>query len=140
MNIGFWTSIAKSAAQRWHFVIFLSAGLRSASAVCYDNLGCFENAPPFDNAAKQVPQAPAQVGTKFLLFKKATRNGPAKQLSYTDINVIKASGFDSALPVKILIHGFSENENSKWLNKMKNAFLDTVLAPMVKANGAQDFG
>ena len=50
-------------------VIAMAAVLNiSNDEVCYDGLGCFSNDTPFNNAAGNLPQSPADVGVRQLCY------------------------------------------------------------------------
>jgi hypothetical protein len=95
------------------------------TTVCYDNVGCFNNLPPFDNAAFDLPRAPADIGTKFLLFTRTNPHNP-DTLEYVSQASIASSHYQRNLPTKLIIHGFSNNVRTQWLHTMKDAFLSQV--------------
>ena len=65
-------------------------------SVCYPNVGCFDNQPPFDNANGLVPQEPAFIDTHFLLFTKTNPLQP-ELLHYENADqAISKSQFNSS--------------------------------------------
>ncbi|XP_078319407.1 pancreatic lipase-related protein 2-like isoform X3 [Crassostrea virginica] len=90
--------------------------------VCYDHVGCFNNLPPFDNAAFDLPRSPEEVGTEFLLFTRGNPSSPDR-LSYVSQTSISSSHYRGDIPTKIIIHGFANTVNTRWLYTMKDAFL-----------------
>ncbi|XP_060587855.1 inactive pancreatic lipase-related protein 1-like [Ruditapes philippinarum] len=92
--------------------------------VCYEHVGCFSNAPPFDNADLVLPKSPSDVGTQFLLF---TREGPSgnvtNNITYTNTTDLENSYFSTSRPTKFIIHGFSNNIKTEWIYVMKDELL-----------------
>ena len=89
---------------------------------CFDVIGCFNNKPPFDEIGLFVENNPDIIKTEFLLF-TSSRQDQAHLLSYKDIDTIKNSGFDSNLPLKVIIHGYANdlnNQNTDWMRQMKS--------------------
>jgi len=48
-------------------------------------------------------------------------------LSYRDLDTIKNSNFDKSLPLKVIVHGFTNDLSWPWLYDLKDALL-TVIA------------
>ncbi|XP_062601983.1 uncharacterized protein LOC134263629 [Saccostrea cucullata] len=90
--------------------------------VCYDHVGCFNNLPPFDNAAFDLPLSPNQIGTQFLLFTRRNRNN-ADILDYVSHATVHNSHFSSTQKTKFIVHGFANSVKTAWLYAMKDAFL-----------------
>jgi hypothetical protein len=89
------------------------------SSVCYDDVGCFDNFPPFNNAGNYLPVAPEEINPEFLLFtRKSLEN--EEYLYYKDESSILNSKFDKNLPLKLIIHGFSNNKSTPCKFKKKN--------------------
>ena len=93
--------------------------------ICYRYVGCFDNFPPFDNANLFLPQSPETCGTQFFLF---TRQNPntSVALDYKDPTPLQRSQFDPKKPTKFIIHGFNNNNKTKWLYELKDDFLFNV--------------
>lgn len=94
------------------------------SIVCYDNVGCFDNNPPFNNAAFYLPISPNELKTQFLLY---TSQIGTDRLSYTDENSIQNSKFNKNYPLKIVIHGFQNTGFTPWVIKIVNHLLIAVI-------------
>ncbi|KAK3775712.1 hypothetical protein RRG08_006023 [Elysia crispata] len=95
----------------------------SALSICYGNLGCFTDDPPYTNTLGVLPGSPAEVGTRFFLY---TRASPyPEQLDYNFPANVNRSSFDPELPTKVIIHGYQNNLQTVWLSRMKDAFLAT---------------
>ena len=96
---------------------------RTNNSVCFDDLvGCFSNQRPFDNAGDILPKSPSDINTEFFLF---TPKYPifSQQLYYENVASVRNSHFDTRYPLKIIIHGFSNNKSTPWILEMKNALL-----------------
>ncbi|XP_076462116.1 pancreatic lipase-related protein 2-like [Babylonia areolata] len=95
------------------------------STVCYEAVGCFSNLAPFDNANNELPQPPDFVNTTFMLY---TRRNAGEHdyevLSYKNDTSLADSGFNSQLMTRVIVHGFSNSGFEKWVQKMKDAFLE----------------
>ncbi len=91
------------------------------SDVCYDELGCFTNGPPFGSTVARpigwLPDSPEKINTRFFLY---TRNNPTNPIS---IMHNKTQDLNGLLETKIIVHGFVHNSNKKWIIDMKDALL-----------------
>ncbi|XP_052686468.1 pancreatic lipase-related protein 2-like [Crassostrea angulata] len=90
--------------------------------VCYKYVGCFNNLPPFDNAAYDLPRSPEEIGTEFLLFTRRNPSNPDR-LDYVSQSSVVSSQFQRSVQTKIIIHGFANTVKTTWLYKMKRSFL-----------------
>ena len=91
--------------------------------VCYPVVGCFDNNPPYDNAALEVPQSPEVIDTHYVLFTQESPNNP-EVLSYNiDDQVIKESSFNASRWLRIIVHGFINNRDSSWIKPLKDELL-----------------
>ncbi|PIK44729.1 putative pancreatic triacylglycerol lipase [Apostichopus japonicus] len=110
--------------------LLLSIFLLGAAAekVCYPDLGCFNNLPPFldipDRPVSPLPDSREDVGTEFVL------NTPSNGFDFEyDIisnlvpDSLANSNFDPNLETKILVHGYGESGYSSWIETMGRAFL-----------------
>lgn len=93
--------------------------------MCYKYVGCFNNLPPFDNAAYDLPRSPEEIGTEFLLFTQRNPSNPDR-LDYVSQSSVVSSHFQSSIQTKIIIHGFANTVKTTWLYNMKDAFLTKV--------------
>jgi hypothetical protein len=101
----------------------------SKRIVCYDNVGCFENTPPFNNAAFYLPISPAESKTDFQLYTIGI--GPDR-LSYTNESSIRFSKYNKNYPLKIVIHGFQNSGltpdiQTYWVIQIVNNLLVAVI-------------
>ncbi|XP_077987390.1 pancreatic lipase-related protein 2-like [Glandiceps talaboti] len=104
-------------------VIFCLTKQGLADEVCYGDLGCFNNDPPYDNSPF-LPQDPADVATGFWLYTEHNmvnyqvidRNDPAS---------LENSNFDKNKDTKFLIHGWTSSGTTGWVNTMRDEFLNS---------------
>ena len=104
-------------------VLFLtlhcSLSVSAFTDICYGDLGCFTDRPPYGgtNIRKKgyVPQTPEKVGTIFDLY---TRNSSEK-ITATSI----PASYKPGLPTRFIIHGFIQSNQKPWLTEMKNSLL-----------------
>ncbi|XP_071811294.1 pancreatic triacylglycerol lipase-like [Apostichopus japonicus] len=108
-----------------------------ADTVCYDEIGCFSNEPPFrdlpDRPISYLPQSRADVGTTFLLN---TPSNPSAydSLSTYDTSTISASNLNPSLPTKVIVHGYTENGYVDWMRLMMEAFLQQGSYNVIRVN------
>lgn len=96
--------------------------------MCYTDLGCFDNAPPFldlqDRPLSLLPSSREDINTTFLLNTPTNPNESGQQLvSNQDLTTISSSNFDSNLPTKFIIHGYLEVGDLGWMTDMSSAML-----------------
>ena len=101
--------------------------------ICYAYVGCFDNYPPFDNAALDLPRSPDEIGTEFLLYTRRSWN-TSQHLNYSSLASVTNSLYKPSLKTKIIIHGFTNSIKSTWLYEMKDAFLKKVGKKMQNSN------
>lgn len=53
-----------------------------------------------------------QRDVRFLLRTRANRSGPPQQLSFNNLASIQQSSYDRSKPLRVLIHGWQEDETS----------------------------
>ena len=90
-----------------------------ADKVCYNEVGCFY----WKGVTGRFPSPPEDLDTHFLLYTPESKGYPIP-LDYTNVKTNLPPHFNPDLPLKFIIHGFSENGEEEWEEKMKNAFLD----------------
>lgn len=90
--------------------------------VCYPDVGCFDDSPPFNNAKGSLPRSPQYLNVGLRLF---TRLNPTSYqlLSYVNSSVTAASNFKSTRKTKFVIHGFINTGDEPWVNELKDALL-----------------
>ena len=96
---------------------------RNHDPVCYPVVGCFDNHPPFDNAASEIPQAPELIDTHFLLFTQEAPTNPEILPYSVDDQVIKESSFNASRWLRIIVHGFINNRDSTWIKPLRDELL-----------------
>lgn len=96
---------------------------RANTTVCYPLLDCFDNNEPFNNAGFEVPQSPDVVSTAFILFTQEAPNLP-EFIAYdgTDESLLESSVNPSRW-LRIIVHGFTNNRDSPWIQPLKEALL-----------------
>ncbi|CAF1315271.1 unnamed protein product [Adineta ricciae] len=83
------------------------------SNVCYQDLGCYIPRPGFT----LLPQSPEKINTKFSLFK---RKQPIQAEIISSSNL---GSFDRTKPIKLIIHGFTDQSSSAWVVNMTQELL-----------------
>lgn len=104
---------------------FFYVGFIFSRQVCYDHIGCFSNARPYNNAKGHLPESPDHIQTKFLLY---TRQNPthAQMLNPYDRSTVSGSNFDGHKNTVFITHGYQDDGHAPWLQKMTAAFLKKV--------------
>ncbi|XP_076440632.1 pancreatic lipase-related protein 2-like [Babylonia areolata] len=93
--------------------------------VFYEGLGCFTRDFPFNNTY-ELPQNPDFVDTTFHLFTRANPHNGQPLSARTSGGQVDVGGpaFSRQLPVKVLIHGFLQNDRSPWVLEMTHSLLE----------------
>lgn len=100
--------------------------VQKRETVCYGNLGCFNNDPPFRSLYRPIsflPQSPDVVKPKFNL---RTRTTPPKGvlLRAGDPNAPGMAHFQHSRPTKFVVHGFIDSIHlGNWMQDMASQFL-----------------
>jgi hypothetical protein len=98
------------------------------TTICFDYEGCFTNAGPWSNTGNYLPMHPDDFKTEFLLFTRQAQNlSTAKILDHKKALSLEGQGFDPNLPVKIVVHGFSNNRTTEWVVVLIQALLAKVM-------------
>ncbi|XP_076818976.1 pancreatic triacylglycerol lipase-like [Clavelina lepadiformis] len=96
----------------------------ASDTVCYGDLGCFTDAPPWGGTDERpiahVPQSPEEINVKFFLDTRAEKD---VQVSNDDMTALRRTDFDYRRDTKFIIHGFLDNGGIQWLEDMSDAFL-----------------
>lgn len=91
--------------------------------VCYEFVGCFTNRDRFTHPTS-FPSDPERVDTKFMLYSRSNRRSPV-QLDYRPTKSIgNRAQFSQRKPLKLIVHGFLESSKFRWIQDLKDAFLD----------------
>ncbi|CAG2234977.1 Inactive pancreatic lipase-related protein 1 [Mytilus edulis] len=103
------------SASGWFNEYFWWLGERQ---VCYDGYGCFSTDHPFSNTEGHLPESPEYLDVKILLYTRQNRRQA--------IDVTKNVGetFDPHKDTKIIIHGYFNTIEERWVPEMKDAFLE----------------
>ncbi|KAL3889396.1 hypothetical protein ACJMK2_001740 [Sinanodonta woodiana] len=92
-----------------------------SSSVCYNEIGCFGNNSPFNNALLVLPQSPTEVGVRYFLFTR--KNGNIPQILTADRKVVLNSNFNGEKGTRFIIHGYKGKASDPWVTDMKDALL-----------------
>ncbi|XP_060083651.1 pancreatic lipase-related protein 2-like [Ylistrum balloti] len=106
------------------FVLFATTtGFLFTRQVCYQHIGCFSNASPFNNAKGYLPETAEHIQSNFRLF---TRQNPthAQSLDPYDSSTVTGSHFNAGKNTKLIIHGFQDSGDAPWMHDMTRALLD----------------
>ncbi len=91
------------------------------SDICYDDLGCYTNRPPFSSSLSRpigvLPNAPEKIGTRFRLYSRKNPSNPVP------ISFNSTEGLNGMLETKFIVHGFVHNGYKKWVIDMKDQLL-----------------
>lgn len=101
---------------------FVSGFWFSRPEVCFDHIGCFSNAAPYDNANGKLPESPDHILTEFLLY---TRQNPTDEflLNAFDVSNISHSHFDGSKQTVFIIHGYKDYGTSDLFRVMTRELL-----------------
>jgi hypothetical protein len=93
--------------------------------ICYKNVGCFSNLPPYRNTHGTLPLSPDSINTTFSLH---TRQNPthAQHLDPYNPESLNASHFDGLRKTVFIVHGYHTTENKDWIIHMTAALLAEV--------------
>ncbi|CAH1271922.1 PNLIP [Branchiostoma lanceolatum] len=99
----------------FYIVIARARGAR----VCYWDLGCFTDEPPYP---ERLPQPPEALNVQFLLYTRHNMDDP-QTLTVWDVQGADTSYFNRTADTKVIIHGFIDDSDVEWLINMKDAIL-----------------
>ncbi|XP_070772224.1 inactive pancreatic lipase-related protein 1-like [Enoplosus armatus] len=111
-------------SQVWSFglLVFL-IGAAYAADVCFDELGCFNDLPPWGGTdqrpASILPWHPDKIGTRFLLFTQKNRYHQEIKADQT----IQASNYSGMRKTRFVIPGYLEKEDEDWPQEMCKVIL-----------------
>ncbi|KAL8590472.1 hypothetical protein ACOMHN_011685 [Nucella lapillus] len=101
--------------------------------VYYEDLGCFTRDYPFNNT-RELPQTPDFVATAFTLYTRANPHH-GQPLSRRDGGgEVGGPAFISSVPVKVLVHGFLQNDRSPWVLEMTHVLLQNEAVNVITVN------
>ncbi|XP_056385345.1 pancreatic lipase-related protein 2-like isoform X2 [Hyla sarda] len=105
----------------WLLVVAAIVVSVGAGEICYDQLGCFPNAPPYAFTPQRpigwFPWPPERINTRYLLF---TRENPEHfhEIQALNVSTVSATKFCPKRKSIFIIHGFLEAGENKWLVDM----------------------
>ncbi|XP_033111033.1 uncharacterized protein LOC117112092 [Anneissia japonica] len=106
------------------FLLALISTNVAADKVCYGDLGCFTDDPPYDTFKDFPPRSPDYINTNFLLYTRLNDNIPMT-IDRTDPSSLKISTFNSLKRTVFLIHGYTEaGLFSDWVQNVKTKLLE----------------
>ncbi|KAK3091087.1 hypothetical protein FSP39_017022 [Pinctada imbricata] len=113
-----------------YFVIFsgllgisISNRIRNKrSSQCWEHLGCFSNAPPYNNADGALPLSPEFIQTQFYLFASENQANP-ENLKDDDVRGLTRSQYDGNRKTVFIIHGFLQSGMVDWTITLANEIL-----------------
>ncbi|XP_034946131.1 uncharacterized protein [Chelonus insularis] len=95
---------------------------REASRVCYEDVGCFEDAGPF-SYLEMLPSPPKDVGTRFFVYQSRKPRSISTEVPADDINERVSNAIDPELPTKVIVHGFGSDCEHIWVYEMRSALM-----------------
>ncbi|XP_037128327.1 inactive pancreatic lipase-related protein 1-like [Syngnathus acus] len=104
-------------------LLCLFAGASYAAEVCFGELGCFNDQPPWGGTSQRpvsaLPWSADRLGTRFLLF---TQRNRYYQEIKTDPS-IKASNYAGTRKTRFIIPGYLHKDDEDWPQKMCKVML-----------------
>ncbi|GLD70718.1 inactive pancreatic lipase-related protein 1-like isoform X1 [Lates japonicus] len=116
--------LVQQMLQKWclGLLCFLT-GASYAAEVCFDELGCFNDLPPWGGTAQRpasvLPWNPKELGTRFLLF---TQRNRYYQEIKTD-QTIHASNYGGMRKTRFIIPGYLKKGDEDWPQEMCKVML-----------------
>ena len=96
------------------------------SEICYGDLGCFSNDPPFNNTNGKLPNSPDDMSIRHHFFTRQNRDGAL--VAHNRQEVVKNIELlmDATRPLKVITHGFGGKGSLQWMVRLKNEILKLV--------------
>ncbi|XP_077981911.1 inactive pancreatic lipase-related protein 1-like [Glandiceps talaboti] len=108
-----------------------------SASVCYEELGCFTNDPPFYDPPHRplsyLPEDPSHIDTGFTMYSRLNPT-VGHVLSAYDQSTVMSSFYNPALPTKIIIHGYLEYGDTLWMHQTKDEFLKAEDCQVILTN------
>ncbi|CAL8255630.1 unnamed protein product [Lota lota] len=99
--------------------VFCLFGVAYADEVCYNDLGCFSDLPPWGGTKERpiarLPWLPDMIGTRFLLF---TQKNKYYQEITADANIMKVTNYNKLRATRFIIPGYLEKKDEDWAQDM----------------------
>uniref|UniRef100_A0A3B5AIZ5 Triacylglycerol lipase n=1 Tax=Stegastes partitus TaxID=144197 RepID=A0A3B5AIZ5_9TELE len=97
--------------------------MSTAAEVCYDELGCFDDSPPWGGTDQRptsaLPWHPTQLGTRYLLFTQKNRYYQEIKADQT----IEASNYSGRRKTRFVIPGYLVKKDEDWPQEMCKAMV-----------------
>ncbi|XP_069030795.1 inactive pancreatic lipase-related protein 1-like [Embiotoca jacksoni] len=104
-------------------LVYFLIGASCAFEVCYDELGCFHDQPPWGGTAQRpasaLPWTPEQIGTRLLLFTQKNRYYQEIKADQT----IQISNYSGRRQTRFIIPGYLLKGDEDWPQQMCKAIL-----------------
>lgn len=101
------------------------AGTAYGAEVCFSDLGCFNDQPPWGGTpqrpATRLPWDPEKIGTRFFLF--TSKNNKYYQEIKADEAVLKISNYSGYRKTVFIIHGYLAEGEEEWTHDMCKTIL-----------------
>ncbi|XP_038067060.1 pancreatic lipase-related protein 2-like [Patiria miniata] len=113
-----------------HWLEELCHWVGMCDAVCYGDLGCFSN----ELACHRdffPPMRPAEIGTRFTLHTRGSRNAPAPLNRTGGDGALWRWDFSAKRKTIFIIHGWGETDNKAWVLELRDALLDKADANVI---------
>ncbi|KAM5132566.1 pancreatic lipase-related protein 2-like isoform 2-T2 [Mantella aurantiaca] len=107
-------------------VNYIVLGAATGKEVCYGDLGCFTDAPPWSGTLERpkakLPWSPEKINTRFFLL---TRENPERHqtISARDLPGLNASSFSTSRRTIFIIHGMGDRAENNWVSDMCHELL-----------------
>jgi hypothetical protein len=94
--------------------------------VCYNNIRCFQNTPPYTNSLGKLPKPPDHIRQSFTLHTRQNVHFTSQQLDPYRPSTITASSYDVHHKTAFIVHGFHGTNTDEWIQPLVKALLDEV--------------
>ena len=94
--------------------------------VCYNNIRCFQNTPPYTNSLGKLPKPPDHIRQSFTLHTRQNVHFTSQQLDPYRPSTITASSYDVHHKTAFIVHGFHGTNTDEWIQTLVKALLDEV--------------
>ena len=100
-----------------------------SESVCHEPWGCFSLQPHFTNIG-YLPQSPDKLGVQFFLYTRlqgtqsTTRSRQSLALDWREGRMREL--FDVSKDTRVILHGYSDNADRRWVLDMVERLLNRV--------------
>ncbi|XP_077310186.1 pancreatic lipase-related protein 2-like isoform X2 [Lithobates pipiens] len=109
------------------FIVYcIILGAAKGKEVCYEDLGCFSDDPPwartFQRPVAKLPWSPDKIDTQFFLL---TRENPKHHqiISARNVSSFNTSSFQTSKKTILIAHGMSDRAENSWVSDMCHELL-----------------